>query len=106
MKPTIPTPGLDHIPPAERFAIYRATHRRLIREEESYRKRYNHYVISYSLIIAVVFFGMFWFGSSALGITGSALLSLAATATIVYIAFRQQRHMNQCIGRALQSQPR
>ena len=100
------TPGLDRIPPAERFATYRATHKRLMREDESYRKRYNQYVISYSIIIAGAFLGIVWLGNSAPGIVGSILLSLVATAVVVYLAFRQQHHMNQCIGRILQSQPR
>jgi hypothetical protein len=97
------TPGLDHIPPAERFATYRTAHKHLMREDESYRKRHNQYVISYSVIIAAASLGVF---SSALGIVGSILLSLIATAIIVYLAFREQHHMNQCIGRILQSQTR
>lgn len=97
------TPGLDRIPPAERYATHRAIHKRLLREDESYRKRHNQYVISYSIIIAAASLGVF---SSVLGIVGSILLSLVATAIIVYLAFGEQHHMNQCIGRILQSQPR
>jgi len=97
------TPGLDRIPPAERFATYRAIHKRLMSEDESYRERHNQYVISYSVIIAAALLAAF---SSAPGILGSTLLSLLATAIIVYLAFREQHHMNQCIGRILQSQRR
>ncbi|EDY18566.1 hypothetical protein CfE428DRAFT_3951 [Chthoniobacter flavus Ellin428] len=95
------TPGLDRIPPGKRFATYRGTHQRLLREDESYRKRHNHYVISYSILIAAAFLGV-----STLGLVSFTLLSLAATAVVVYLAFREQRQMNQCIGRVLQSQPR
>ena len=100
------TPGLDRIPPADRFATYRATHKRLMREDESYRKRHNQYVILYSIIIAAAFLGVVLLGSSTLGIVGSTLFSLVATGVVVYLAFREQRQMNQCVGRILQSQPR
>jgi uncharacterized membrane protein YoaK (UPF0700 family) len=98
------TPGLDRIPPAERCATYRAIHKRLMREDESYRRRRNQYVISYSLIIAGAFLGIVLLAGSLRGLVGSTLLTIVATAVIVYLAFKEQHHMNQSIGRILQSQ--
>jgi hypothetical protein len=95
------TPGLEQIPPADRLGTYRATHQRLLREDESYRKRHQHYVIAYYVILAAAFLGV-----STLGLALSTILSLIATAVIVYLAFREQRQMNECIGRILQAAPR
>ena len=93
------TPGLDRIPAAERYATYRATHKRLMREDEAYRTRHNQYLSS--VIVAAVVPGTIWLGSSVLGVVASILLSLIPAAAIVFLAFRQQHHMNQCIGSAL-----
>lgn len=96
------TPGLDRIPAAERYATYRATHKCLVREDGAYRKRYNQYLSS--VIVASAIPGAIWLGSSALGIVASILLSLIPVAAIVFLALRQQHHMNQCIGSFLHPQ--
>jgi heme/copper-type cytochrome/quinol oxidase subunit 4 len=96
------TPGLDHIPPNERYVTYSATHKRLMREDVAYRKRFNQYLSS--IIVAVVVSGSVWLGSSAIGFVASVVLSLIPAAAILYLAVRQQHHMNQCIASVLLSQ--
>ena len=96
------TPGLDRIPPNRRYSVYRATHRRLMLENEGYRKRYNQYIGS--AIVAVTGPGAVWLGNTAIGITASILFSLVPAAGIIYLACRQQKYMNQCIGHILQGQ--
>jgi hypothetical protein len=94
------TPGLDRIPQAERFAVYRAIHKRLMREDAS--KRFHQYLSS--VIVLAVWPGVTWLGSSALGIVASIVLAIIPGVLIVFLAFRQQHHMNQCIGGVLQQQ--
>jgi len=96
------TPGLDRIPPAERFAVYRAIHERLMREDASYRRRFHQYLSS--VIVLAVSPGAAWLGSSALGIVTSIVLSFIPGVLIVFLACRQQHHMNQRIGGVLQQQ--
>jgi len=96
------TPGLDRIRSAERFAVYRAIHKRLMREDANYRKRFHQYLSS--VIVLAVLPGTAWLGSSALGIVASIVLSIIPGVLIVFLAFRQQHHMNQCIGGVLQQQ--
>jgi hypothetical protein len=98
------TPGLDRIPPAERYSTYRATHQQLLRADAHYRRRYHQYLGAVLIVAAVPC--TIWLGSSVLGIIAAILLSLIPVAGIVFLAFQQQRHMNRCIGRVLQSQAR
>ena len=95
------TPGLDRFDPAERFSIYRRVHRLLMREDATYRKRYQQYIASIIMLAGVP--GAAVFGISGLGLAISLCLSMAPVAVILYLAFQQQHYMNQCIGRVLQS---
>lgn len=94
------TAGLDRVPAAERYSLYRATHQRLLREDEDYRRQFNRYLSS--VIVAAIVPGSVWLGSSVLGAVVSIFLSLVPVAAIVWLAFRQQRYMNERIGGALQ----
>ena len=95
------TPGLDRFPEGQRFTVYRATHKRLMREDKTYRRRFYQYVAM--IIVAAVLPGVVWPGS-AVGVAASILPFLVQGAAIVYLAFRQQHYMNQRIGGVLQSQ--
>ena len=77
------TPGLNRIPRAERFAVYRAIHKRLMREDASYRKRFHQYLSS--VIVLAMWPGTAWLGSSALGIAASIVLSIISGALIVFL---------------------
>jgi hypothetical protein len=76
------TAGLDRHPQSERFAIYRATHKRLLREDVGYRKRWSSYIAAVVCLTIVPIIG--W-------------------AAIVYLAFRQQAFQNRKIGDVLQA---
>ena len=96
------TPGLDRIPAADRFVTYRSTHRRLLQEDENYRKRHHQYIIAVVAVVVLTGSPAFtWFGSSVLSIAALILLSLIQAAVIIVLAFRHQHHMNECIGTAL-----
>ena len=77
------TPGLDRFPKGERFAVYRATHKRLMHEDAEYRWHCNSY------IIRIVCFAV--------------LLPIAGWIAAVYLAFRQQEFQNRRIGNVLQT---
>ena len=96
------TPGLDRYPEHERFAVYRATHKRLMSEDAAYRKHWNSYVAAI-VCVAVIPAGGFVAGG-ALGIVLPVLLLSAVVAGVIFLAFRQQKFMNQRIGDALQRQ--
>jgi hypothetical protein len=74
------TPGLDRFPSTERFAVYRATHQRLMSEDTVYRRRHSSY------IAAVVCL---------------AIVPVAGWLAILYLAVRQQLFQNERIGSAL-----
>jgi len=76
------TPGLDRYPEGERFAVYRATHTRLMREDTAYRLRFSSYLTA--LICLVI-----------IPIVGWAIAG--------YLVFRQQEFQNRRIGDVLQS---
>ena len=79
----IQTAGLERYPQNERFAVYRAAHKRLIQNDADYRNRRNSYItgiICLTVLIPIVG----WIGA-------------------VYLAFRQQKFQNQKIGSVLQA---
>jgi hypothetical protein len=77
------TPGLDRYPEGERFAVYRAIHKRLIHEDAEYRRHCNSYTTR------IVCFAV--------------LLPVVGWIAAVYLAFRQQGFQNRRIGDVLQS---
>ena len=89
------TQGLDRYPEHERFSVYCAMHKRLMSEDASYRRQWNSYVGGI-VCVAVIPAGSFFLGG-ALGVS----LSVAG---VVYLAFRQQKFMNQRVGDALRHQ--
>jgi multisubunit Na+/H+ antiporter MnhB subunit len=92
------TPGLDRYPEQERFAVYRATHRRLMREDGAYQRRWSAYVAGI-VCTSVVPFAGFW---GAPGLLFSGLCVMAGVCAVVYLAFRQQEFMNRRIGDVLE----
>ena len=76
------TPGLDHYPVSERFAVYRETHKRLMREDTAYQRRFTSYLTT---LIIMVF------------------IPIVGWAIAAYLVFRQQEFQNQRIGDVLQS---
>ena len=76
------TPGLDRFPENERFAVYRATHKRLMREDIAYRRQFSSYLTT--LIILVI-------------------IPVVGWAIAIYLAIRQQQFQNRRIGDALQA---
>ncbi len=96
------TPGLDRYPERERLAVYRATHKRLMSEDAAYRRQWNSYVAEI-VCVAVIPAGGF-IGGGALGTLMSVALMSAGVAGVIFLAFRQQKFMNQKIGDALQRQ--
>ena len=95
------TPGLDRYPERERFAVYRATHQRLMSEDTKYRRRCNSYAAGIVCIAVVP--GVF-LGGGALGILLSVISISAVVVGPIFLVFRQQKFMNQRIGDALQRQ--
>jgi hypothetical protein len=76
------TPGLDRYPEGERFAVYRATHKRLMREDTAYRRRFSSYLTALICLVIIPIVG--W-------------------AIAAYLVFRQQEFQNRRIGDVLQS---
>jgi hypothetical protein len=76
------TPGLDRFPEGERFAVYRATHKRLMREDAAYRRRFSSYLTALICLVIIPIVG--W-------------------AIAAYLVIRQQEFQNQRIGDILQS---
>jgi hypothetical protein len=96
------TPGLDRYPEHDRFTVYRAAHKRLMREDAAYRRQWSSYIAGI-VCVAVVPIGEFVAGG-ALGTVFSVLSLVGVVAGVIYLAFRQQRFMNQRIGDVLQHQ--
>lgn len=76
------TAGLERFPQHERFGVYRATHKRLLNEDSTYRRRWQCYIAAVVCLVPIPIAG--W------------------VATVV-LAFRQQEFQNQRIGDVLQS---
>ena len=76
------TAGLERYPQGERFAVYRATHKRLMREDTAYQRRFSSYLTA--LIILVI-------------------IPVVGWAIAAYLAFRQQEFQNLRIGDVLQA---
>lgn len=76
------TAGLDRFPEHERFAVYRATHRRLLKEDAAYHRRWKRYVAALVCLAMVPIVG--WMAA-------------------VVVAFRQQTFQNRRIGEALRA---
>lgn len=96
------TPGLDRYPEDERLPVYRATHKRLMSEDASYRRQWTSYVAGI-VCVAVVPVGAFA-AAGTLGILLSVVSLVGVVAGVTYLAFQQQRFMNQRIGDVLQHQ--
>ena len=92
------TRGLDRYPDHERFAVYRATHRRLTREDADYRRRWSAYTAGIVCVSVVPAAGF----SGAIGLLFSALSLIAVVPAVVFLAFRQQEYMNRRIGDVLE----
>ena len=75
------TRGLERYPESMRFAVYRATHKRLMHEDAEYRRHYNSHFIQI-ICLAVLFPIVGWIAAA-------------------YLAFRQQEYQNQRIGNML-----
>lgn len=95
------TRGLDRYPELERFAVYRATHKRLMSENATYHRQWASYVAG---IVCVSVVPVGFVGGGAFGISLSVVLMTAAVAGAIFLAFRQQMFMNARIGDALQHQ--
>jgi hypothetical protein len=76
------TPGLDRYPKGEQFAVYRAMHKRLMREDIAYQRRFSSYLTT--LIILVI-------------------IPVVGWAIAIYLAIRQQQFQNRRIGDVLQA---
>lgn len=76
------TAGLERFPPHERWAVYRATHKRLLSEDSVYHFRWQRY-------IAAVFC--------------LAIIPIVGWVAVLWLAFRQQEFQNQRIGDALRA---
>jgi len=76
------TPGLNRYPEGERLAVYRATHKRLMREDTAYRQRFSSYLTALICLVIIPIVG--W-------------------AIAAFLIFRQQEFQNRRIGDVLQS---
>jgi hypothetical protein len=76
------TRGLGRYPEDERFAVYRATHKRLMREDTTYRRRFSSYLTALVCLVVIPIVG--W-------------------AIAAYLVIRQQEFQNRMIGDVLQS---
>lgn len=76
------TAGLERYPQQERFAIYQATHKRLLSEDAAYHRRWQRY------IAAVVCL---------------AIIPIVGWVAAVVLAFRQQEFQNRRIGDVLRA---
>jgi hypothetical protein len=93
------TPGLDRYPERERFAVYRTTHKSLMREDVAYRRQWRSYVGGIVCVAIVPISG--FVADRMIGILLSVLSIMVGLAGVAYLTFRQQRRMNQRIGDVL-----
>jgi len=77
------TAGLERYPQNERFAVYRAMHKRLMREDVAYQRQCHSYT---TRIVCL-----------------AVLLPVVGWIAAAYLAFRQQAFQNRRIGDVLQS---
>lgn len=77
------TAGLERYPQNERFAVYRATHKRLMHDDVVYRRRRNSYIAS---VVCVAIF-----------------VPIVGWIAAIYLAFRQQEFQNRRIADVLQA---
>lgn len=96
------TPGLERFPEGQRFTVYRSAHRKLMREDRSYRKHFILYVAA--VLVIGILPGAFWAGSTSPGKSASTVLALVPAVIILCLALWQQRYMNRCIGNVLQNE--
>ena len=96
------TPGLDRYPERERFTVYRATHKQLMGEDAAYRRHWNSYVPG--IVCVAITSGGGFVAGGPLGVALSVLMLAASAGGVVFLAFRQQKLMNQRIGDALKRQ--
>lgn len=76
------TAGLERFPQHERFAVYRATHERLLIEDSAYHRRWQRYIA---------------------GVACLAIIPIVGWVAAVVLAFRQQEFQNQRIGDVLRT---
>ncbi len=94
------TPGLDRYPERDRFTVYRAAHKRLMRADAAYRRQWRAYVAGMVCVAVIPASG--GVVSGGVGLLLSAVSVVGVVAGVVYLAFQQQRFMNQRIGDVLQ----
>jgi hypothetical protein len=93
------TPGLDRFPRSERFTVYRSAHVRLLASDPSYRRQRLIYFLSF---ISIAFIPTAaWWGRSVLGSLLAASITAVAIISMLLLAFRQQKLMNQHIATIL-----
>ena len=107
------TPGLERFPQSERFRVWRATHKRLMQEDQGYRRdvrRYRSRVIWLNVLFTIL--TLLLASSTVLAATGGrtailfnvaglGVLSVGYTIYIVVTAFQTQEFMNDSVGKAL-----
>ncbi len=71
------TIGLERFPQHERFAVYRAIHKRLLSEDSAYQRRWQRYIATVVCL---------------------AIIPIVGWVAVVVLAFRQQEFQNQRIG--------
>lgn len=74
------TPGLHSSPEDKRFSIYRETHKRLLSQDQIYRRRHRTYIAA---------------------VVGLVFVPVLGWVAIIYLAMQQQRFQNEKIGEAL-----
>jgi len=98
------TPGLDRFPKHERFAKWQDTHKQLLREDASYRRRFNTYLFSMIFLACILMpFYLPFFGINLFGFAMNLFIILGTTIAMICLALRQMRFMNERIGHYLQS---
>ncbi len=97
------TPGLDRFAEEQRFALYRATHKRLLGEDVAYRRQWFSYVTGL-ICVAAIPIGCIAVGG-LLGVWIAALAALVSGLAVVWLAARQQKSMNKRIGEVLRNEP-
>ncbi len=76
------TAGLERFPQHERFAVYRAAHKRLLSEDSAYHRRWQRYIAAVVCLAIIPIIG--WIAA-------------------VVLALRQQEFQNQKIGDVLRA---
>jgi len=100
------TPGLERYPQRERFAAWRAVHKHLMRNDPPYLRRFFRYISSIfwlTCISMAATFGAGYIPVVVIRIMVEIFVPVCYAAVIIFLSFRQQHFMNQCIGNCLQS---